>query len=323
MKRALILLIVGLLVLGGTALALAATPQEQWNGTKHNAKNLGEINQDSPIMRDNCIICHDGQGFANNVTKRADLPAAVKNTPNSIDCGTCHGAKAQGIMASGDSGKLANGLQVKGAGAGALCISCHNGRKLPDPEKTPAPHRSAQFDVLFAAVGAKVPGVTYPSSPHGANPDTCVSCHLAKLDGIANHTFKVVNKPEYVAEACGSCHPGLTTVNRTALADYDGDKVIEGIQDEVKGLMELLEKAIEEKEAALKVSFHESHGAFAWEDANKKPAKVPAAIYNARFNLALVEEDGSYGIHNPAYVVSLLQGSYKELTGKDVPGALR
>ncbi len=192
----------------------AATPQDQWNTSKHNAKNIGEITKDSPIMRDNCIACHDGQGFANNVAKKADLSGNFKTTPNSIECGTCHGAKGKGLMTSGATGKLANGLEVKGAGAGALCISCHNGRKTPDVAKKPAPHRSPQSDVLYASVGAKVPGVAYPSSPHGANPDSCVSCHMAKLDGIQNHTFQVVDKPEYVAQACGSCHPGLTTINR-------------------------------------------------------------------------------------------------------------
>lgn len=144
---------------------------------------------------------------------------------------------------------------------------------------------------------------------------------MAKLNGVKNHTFAVVNKPEYVKEACGSCHPGLTTVNRTALADYDGDKVIEGIQDEVKGLMTLVEKAAEEKEKALGAIFGENHGAFAWMNAAKAGVKVPDSLYYARFNLALIEEDGSHGVHNPAYAVRLLQESYKLVTGQDVPGA--
>lgn len=315
------LLLVCTVVFSLSALALADNPQDQWEGTKHNIKNIDTTAADAPAKRDNCLSCHDGEGFANKVSKRADLPAPAKDAVNSIGCDSCHGKRATDLMASGNTDKLANGYQVKGAGAGALCISCHNGRKLPDAAKKPAPHRSPQFDILYAAVGARTPGVSYASSPHGANPKSCVSCHMAQLGGVANHTFEVVDKPDYVKNACGSCHAGLTVLNRTALADYDGDKVIEGTQDEVKGLIALLDKAAADKEKELGASFGEDHGAFAWTDSAKAAVKVPDALYFARFNLALVEEDGSHGIHNPAYVISLLQNSYKQLTGQDVPGA--
>lgn len=318
--RVFLLSAVVVLALGTIALA-ADTPQSQWATSKHNIANLDTKAEDAPVKRDNCMACHDGQGFARNVVNRKDLPEAVRGTLNSVDCNTCHGDRAKGIAASGNTPKLANGLAVKGAGAGAVCITCHNGRKLPDAAKKPAPHRSPQADILYAMVGAKVSGVSYPSSPHGANPDSCVGCHTAKLNGVPNHTFKVVDKPEYVKAACGSCHPGLTTVNRPALADYDGDKVVEGTQDEVKGLMDVLEQAVEAKEKELGATYAEDHGAMAWTDAAKKPVAVPDALYFARFNLALVEEDGSHGIHNPAYAISLLQKSYKQLTGQDVPGA--
>lgn len=312
--------LLGLILL--SSVAFAGSIADQWASTKHNAANLGEITKDSPIMRDNCIVCHDGEGFANNVAKRAELPKDVQATPNGVDCSTCHGDRAAELMASGNTGVLANGYQVQGAGSGALCITCHNGRKLPDPVKTPAPHSSAQFDVLFAAVGAKIPSEVYPSSPHGANPDTCVSCHMAQYDGVVNHTFKVVDTPEYVKAACASCHPGLDTVNRTALGDYDGDKVVEGIQDEVKGLVELLKAAVAAKEEELGLHGGYSHGALHWTDKSGADVKPPVAIYNAHFNITLIEDDASYGIHNPAYTVSLLQKSYKELTGQDVPNAL-
>jgi len=44
-------------------------------------------------------------------------------------------------------------------------------------------------------------------------------------------------------------------------------------------------------------------------------------IYNALYNIFLVEDEGSFGIHNPVYAVQLLQKSYKDLAGSDVPGA--
>lgn len=296
---------------------------QQWAKSGHNVKNWGELTQDSPVNRDNCIACHDGQGFANNKTKRADLPEAVRNTPNSIGCDSCHGTRGQEIMKSGATPVLANGYKATESGAGALCITCHNGRKLPDPEKKPAPHRGPQFDILKGIGGARVAGVNYPSSPHGANPDTCVSCHMGPNGGVPNHTFRILDTPAYAEATCGKCHSGLTTINRGALADYDGDKVVEGIQDEVKGLLAVLEEAIKAKEAELGVKGGENHGSLEWKDASGKVVdNVPTELYNAVFNLELVENDGSHGVHNPAYVVTLLQQSYRQLTGRDVPGAV-
>lgn len=295
--------------------------REAWAQSGHNVANWGQLTADSPVNRDNCIACHDGQGFANQKTKRAELPEAVKNTPNSIDCASCHSERGKQIMASGNTPVLPNGYQVSGAGAGALCVTCHNGRKNPDPVKTPAPHRGPQSDVLYGFGGAEVAGASYPTSPHGANPDTCVSCHMGEVNGAPNHTFKIIETPAYVEETCGKCHNGLEEVNRTALGDYDGDKKIEGIQDEVEGLLALLDGAIKAKEAELGVKGGEDHGSFKWTDAAGQAAQVPEALYKAAWNYALIENDGSEGIHNPAYVVSLLQKSYKELTGKDVPNA--
>jgi cytochrome c553 len=129
MKRSLtVLLMVLALVVALSAMASAADIQAQWESSKHNIKNVDTSAQDAPSKRDSCIACHDGQGFSNSTDKRASLPAAVKADPNSIDCNTCHGARGNAIMDSGKAEKLANGYSVVGAGAGALCISCHNGR---------------------------------------------------------------------------------------------------------------------------------------------------------------------------------------------------
>ena len=38
-------------------------------------------------------------------------------------------------------------------------------------------------------------------------------------------------------------------------------------------------------------------------------------------HLLLIEADHSGGVHNPAFVVSALQRSYRMLTGVDVPNA--
>lgn len=289
-------------------------------GNPHDKSSWGTITTDTPANREPCMMCHDGQGFAYDKSKRAELPASAKSQVNSIDCQACHSKRGKEIMNSGSTPKLANGYQVKSAGKGALCITCHNGRKTPTAspksDSNPAPHGSFQADMLYGFGGYNF-GLAMPTSPHGANPDTCVGCHMAPGHGIKSHSFKVEN----AEAACGKCHPGLTTVNRPALSDYDGDKIIEGVQDEVKGLISLVEHALEE--AVPTGHMHQSHGQVYFEDKTDKTKKVNASpeAYWAAWNLIAVENDGSHGVHNPAYMISLLQKTYKQLTGKNVPNA--
>jgi hypothetical protein len=62
---------------------------------------------------------------------------------------------------------------------------------------------------------------------------------------VGGHSFRLKNHDtgfENVENSCATaaCHPGLTTINRTANGDYDGDAATEGIQDETTGLLDLL-----------------------------------------------------------------------------------
>jgi len=154
----------------------------------------------------------------------------------------------------------------------------------------------------------------------------CVDCHMAPTPGWADkpggeeplpghdevgaHTFKMTS-PDGVQNlaACTDCHLDLESFNRTARSDYDGDGTVEGIQDEVQGLLDVLFDAII-------ASGVEWLGRYPyWANVTTEAQK--AAIYNWSF----VDHDKSLGIHNTARTVQLLQRSYKDLTGEDVPGA--
>jgi hypothetical protein len=100
-----------------------------------------------------------------------------------------------------------------------------------------------------------------------------------------------------------------------AVADFDGNGQIQGIQTEVDGLLELLEEAL----IADGLAIDDTTDIFgALGDITKSTVKQRTAGYN----LAFVEEDKSHGVHNPDYAIQLLQQSYKHLTGNDVPGAV-
>ncbi|PKM82032.1 MAG: hypothetical protein CVU89_06745 [Firmicutes bacterium HGW-Firmicutes-14] len=295
---------------------VAAEINKEWEASGHAIVDTAE---DSPALREQgkCMTCHNGKAFAG----KAETLAAINNEVESTTCDTCHGETGKGLM---EAASVKTAIGEIALGKANLCISCHNGRgKVPD--NASSPHHSVQGDMLAGINGAEADGKVYLTSAHATVADACVACHLAKNDnGYSSHTFKM--DPATAANACGSCHNGLDTYNRTAFADYDGDGTAEGIQDEVQGLMELVKGAIDEKLAAdgKYVAFISSHGSVEWENAAKEVSEEAPSeeLYKAAWNYFFVDFDGSKGIHNPIYTVQLLQQSYKLVTGKDVPNAV-
>ncbi len=175
---------------------------------------------------------------------------------------------------------------------------------------------------------------------------------------VGGHTFNIRAGGVENMTACQSCHPGLETIDRVAYGDFDGDGDVAGIQDEVAGLEQLVGDAISTTSgtlwpvdtdgAATLVGVHgrmrllrnyvagvsdpacdptvpseypETCFAFA---AGAIPTATPAEadVVRAAWNLLIIESDHSGGVHNPAFVVSVLQRSYRALTGTDVPNAV-
>jgi hypothetical protein len=269
-----------------------------------------------PAGRDNCVTCHDGGAFAGKLTQQDQLDREFNVA---LDCRACHSGYGLEIQQLGVVDLPAQ-KNFK-AGKGALCLSCHNERGAPDinNERRASPHGGSQGGIFSGSGGIRSDGFNYTNSPHTGISDSCVSCHMTETsEGLPSHTFRV----ESAEASCGNCHSGLTDVNRTALGDYDGDGTTKGFQDEVKGLLNILEAAI--VEALDGGSFATGGGQVQFKDAKGEvvaPADITNEIYQAGYNHVLVKYDSSYGIHNPHYVVQLLQQSYKVLTGEDVPGA--
>jgi len=126
-----------------------------------------------------------------------------------ITCAACHDPHTTGLRIEGDTGPLGNGYQVKGAGAGAVCMVCHNTRNgqrgdFINTASVGGPHAPVQTD-LFMGLNAYFVGAGGSFSKHAAVGDTCVGCHM-KLhpDTLAptntNHTFAVDSS------ICKECH---------------------------------------------------------------------------------------------------------------------
>lgn len=250
---------------------------------------------------------------------------------------------------------LPNGTIVE-AGISATCMKCHNSRR-PNVEQQVQrggfPHVATQADMFAGTGGYEYQGVRYGNSLHaldafqieGTN-EKCATCHMFRspvdddrgtastrddvtVTNVGGHSFKMAGMWNWTRDdpdrglvrvenvgACQQCHEGLDTFNRRAFGDYDGDGTVEGVQDEVHGLLQALFNAIQ----ATGVTVGEAYpyvAASAWSSDPAVAIKQKGAAYNYVF----VEHDGSAGIHNTRYSVQLLQSSYRNLTGRDVPNA--
>ncbi len=142
---------------------------------------------------------------------------------HSTTCQTCHDPHSTELRVSGDTKVVAAGFRVENAGAGALCIVCHNTRSGSVRQGTTilsgwtAPHVAAQGDVFAGRnaffvtelVANQAANLLPRASPHAATSDSCVVCHVRNVPADireqyvvsgSNHTFKAS------MELCADCH---------------------------------------------------------------------------------------------------------------------
>lgn len=223
--------------------------------------------------RSSCRQCHSGNGF---IDYSKDFPDGTvvgsthRGSLRVIDCLVCHsthGTSQDGkLLRIYDTVRLPTGQVFNDQEGGATCMACHNGRAVPptNPSSVSTPHYlngAAMLEGINAVniFPAGAGAVTYAlsNSNHTTNAAlNCTTCHMApgptsgpEVGMVGGHSFRLKNHDsgfENVANSCATsaCHPGLTTINRTANGDYDGDGVTEGIQDETRGLLGLLKDAL-------------------------------------------------------------------------------
>ena len=272
--------------------------------------------------RDACVGCHTDQGFVDRINGvgPADLSYGA------IGCQTCHEPHGETtpdgnahLVRTMAAVTLADGTKVTTAGAGTLCMNCHQARQnaLVYAAKTAGstyfgPHEGPQADMLVGTNGYTY-GENIPSSAHGdITPDTCVTCHMQTpastdkaLGQVGGHTFKMsfpgtdAIPAEQMVGACQTCHgPDITTFN-FPLMDYDNDGVIDGAQTEVQHLLDKL--------ALMLPPVGQAKTSLTIDSTWTQPQ------LEAGYNYLFVSKDGSHGIHNMAYTVGLLKASIADL----------
>jgi hypothetical protein len=219
-----------------------------------------------------------------------------------------------------------------------LCAQCHNSRGAAWTETARAPHRSPQYNYLLGSVGELLDGSAgFNPGSHAGLPGSaqfslsgtfyltnqCVACHMqddAAPAGIASHTFEVASY-----DVCMNCHvtdPGALI----------GNFLVPLVSNNVATVIYQLNRwAALKAPTALRTNGavlweYTSPGGLAWQtnsagfvtgwqlldeaafsgpDAGGQ-ALIPDRIKKARFDLYLVLNDGSYGVHNFTFTLNLL-----------------
>lgn len=255
---------------------------------------------------------------------------------------------------------------TKDVGLSAICFTCHNSRTNPaDAVKSSFPHYSSIAEML-SDTGGVTYGQTLPNSPHGTLvgvapipsgsttpgtakflfsspgdnkgnvPGPCVTCHMASGPAatdpnaytVGGHSFNTVNPANTLdyGASCKACHGDVKDFNLKAKADYDGNGKVEGDQDEVKGLLNVLWKALEAK-GLKKVDTGYPYATLPRDAQGNVDDKIDNAFYNFRTVYGVMwgvgadgkpnpgQEGKAQAIHNFKRSIALLQLSLKDLTG--------
>lgn len=298
--------------------------------------------------RAGCAPCHTGSGYVEWVNEgrpvdEYGLPDDLEFVPEptTITCATCHDphdATYEHQLRLADT-NLGDGTSVtfEEYGAGALCMHCHRSRRnaetyAVDPDNASShfgAHHGPEADMLL---GANFPifydnqgdPIVFSNSPHdvavlpGENQaNACVNCHMAgdirdplgNINVVGGHTWNMNDTEgnDHV-EACSPCHGDVGNSFKdkkyylNGNADLDGDGVEEGLQIEIKNLNErlaLLLPPVGENEVEL----------------IRGDSTLTPSIMKSAYVYFWIEEDRSWGIHNPAFAFSILKAAIEEVGG--------
>jgi hypothetical protein len=283
----------------------------QWEHSLHASDEL--INTEGAFFN-SCggYQCHTSEGF---VTTLAGAPVPP-DMPTAIGCRTCHSPHTNKDMRlRTEAAYTLSNAVVFNKGKGNLCVNCHHSRtdiraafpaaadSISITSNHYGPHEAPQSDVLKGTGGYEF-GETIQSSAHyGAAADGCVTCHMFKPIGTAvgGHSMTMAGASDNVA-ACNQagCHTSVTTFDRQAERDWDGNGTIEGIQTEFDGLLALLRADLLARHLITEDNLAV---------AGKYSKNAAAAVFN--FRVAVT--DRSRGIHNTSYIMNLMRLSREKL----------
>jgi hypothetical protein len=170
-----------------------------------------------------------------------------------------------------------------------------------------------------------------------------ISLLTAGFTGGPASAWSITSVPKYNTGACVQCHTTAANFQDIARGDYDGNNVIDTVQNEIQGLLTTLSTQINAGLAALlgnaNYSFTIASGRvvyaltpnlstgpyltfpgpnvpasgnpISWSSLTPTQQASWLTLYQAAYNWSFVTNDGSGGIHNTGYAVNILQSSIK------------
>jgi formate-dependent nitrite reductase cytochrome c552 subunit len=201
-----------------------------------------------------------------------------------------------------------------------ICAQCHNHAGASWTNNACEPHHSAQYNMYLGTIGEPEDGVPFSPAAHPLLiTNQCVACHMQTTPfasngppAITGHSFKVSTYA-----VCLSCH-GLSESEMAFNVTFWQRETSNTINDVKFGLDFW---ATNKAPASLMAKY----GALAWEyttPGNLSSAAsgvrgpnaaeqllIPENIRKARFNLYMVQNEGSLGVHNPPHTSDLLNAA--------------
>lgn len=303
----------------------------QWEGSAH-----GTTPPAAAVSDPSCRRCHTARAFLDTVA--GATPSEVTAGAPGATCAACHDPHRATYAAQV---RIFGTVTVGGGtfydgGRSAACLVCHQSGvqdAVAYAFANSGPPCATQSDMLATRGAVEYTG-TYANSLHAGTtfrlrpftgdpddsdtPDACVICHMAPgppgplENDLGGHAMRMRSGTTSNVASCTPCHASLATFDRVIGEDFDGDGRVDGVQTEIRRLMQLLASA---------VFFADTGGAVTQPDGPGTPMLVSAAasstapLREAVYNYNFVAIDGSFGIHNTTYAVQILQRTYGALTG--------
>ena len=247
-----------------------------------------------------CVVCHDPHqthvwtNVLSRVVSTNQLRYAVASTNDFF-------------LSTSDNFTNKYNVQIN------VCAQCHNHRGATWASSGRPPHHSPQYNMMLGTVGELPAGISKFRASHGTLIEKqCVGCHMPTREftdeahpGMTGHSFKVE-----AYDSCTECHtfPEL-------LQDFTA-LVISSRMQQLKTSLNLW--ATTKAPGPLPTQY----GALAWEytvpgelstgtagPSSSQQALIPDNIKRARFNLYIVNNDGSHGTHNALHALALLDAA--------------
>ncbi|MBS4029733.1 MAG: T9SS type A sorting domain-containing protein [Ignavibacteriales bacterium] len=278
---------------------------------------------------DNCVRCHDAQGFINltdGLTTATD--SLYRYNLNKKACTMCHEPHGDSPneyhLRKITADTLRNGYVIpSNVGLGGLCMNCHKHRRVPnyiDVTRVSStgfgPHPNNQTDMLLGKSGYDW-GMQMPTSAgHPLVENSCVGCHMATpefstptdslaINHLGGHSWAMKytdaqgNVHDNVGK-CVDCHGAIESFDDIiATADYDENGEVTAFEEEIDGMESNLAKALP------------PYGldSISWQMIRDSPDSL--VMKRALYNLNFVKNGKPW--HNPKYSVALLRTSTEML----------